>query len=161
MSFTDYLAAYGAILSSLVAYWNYRKSKSHYRVEVIHATDRDDEGELRIGAGIFVQNYSSHDVHLEHVGILYPSRKYSVSERLRDYWRFKRIIRNYGWVNTSFELYGADNRCPVTLKPGASHYVFLEERILEQIFSDAVRREFKAHAQDALWRDAYSKAFKY
>jgi hypothetical protein len=157
---TDYLAIYGAGLSTIVAIWEYFRSRSKVRVVLIFAVE-DVEGETQHGLGISIQNPSGHTVHITNVSFLYPYRKLGLWNRVKNVVRFRRILRNDGWCHSALSLHGVEDQCPVSIEPGKSHYIFVRHETLEKVLADAQPRRLKAVVQDALWRNKYSKAFDY
>lgn len=157
---TDYLAIYGAGLSTAVAVWNVLRARSKIRVLLTFAVEKTN-GVTQHGMGISVQNPSAHTAHISNVSFLYPYRK----STLRDLWkhiiRFKRLPRNEGWCHTSLSNYDLEDGCPVSIESGKSHWIFVPDEVLKKLFKDAISRRVKVVVQDALWRDKYSKAFEY
>lgn len=78
---TEYLAIYGAFLSTAVFFWNASRARSKIRVRLSSAIEKGPNGKLTHGVGVFVQNPSAHTVHITHVGLIYPWRAVTFKER--------------------------------------------------------------------------------
>lgn len=160
MRLTDFLAIYGAGLSTAIAVWNYFRARPKIRVLLILAFETV-EGESQTGIGISIQNVSTQPVHIANVSFLYPYTSWTFRDKLKHFIRYKRILRNYGWCHCSLSLYGIEDGCPVSIEPGKSHWIFVRHEVLDGLLEGARSRRVKAVVQDALWRDTYSKAFEY
>jgi hypothetical protein len=160
MRLTDLLAIYAASLSTTTALWNYFHSRPQLRVRLIFALETI-EAESQSGIGISIQNVSAQTVHITNVSFLYPYRRSTIPDRLKHLIRFKRIPRNDGWCHSNLSLHGINDRCPTSIEPGKSHWIFVRHEVLDRLLQDAESRRLKAVVQDALWRKRYSKAFEY
>lgn len=160
MRLTDYLATYGAILSTAVFLWNAVRSLPRFRIRIAYAGEGRGES-FRSGVGISIQNPSSQPVHINVVSLVYPYRHVGLLERVRDALRFPRMILRNGWCHVGLSIHDVDDECPATIEPGKSHYIFVSDEVLAEVFDSALRREFRATAQDALYRNIYSPTFKY
>jgi len=145
---TEILAIYAALLSTIVFVWNIIRATPRVKIEVIFGTDKID-GEYVSGIYISVKNPSPHTVHLSDISILYPYKKNKIFELIT-------YTLKYRWLPLS-----VDDRCPLALESGKSHGILVPESTLEKIFEDSERREIKAVVQDQLWRNKYSRKFKY
>lgn len=161
MKLTDYLAIYGAILSTAVFFWNAARAMPRFKVRLTHATNQTDDGEFQIGMGISIQNPSSHDVHISNVSFLYPLRKPSLRQRVWHLIRYKSLPLSVGWCHSSLSNYEIDDECPVSIEPGKSHWIFVPENIVKKVMDGAHARHLKVVVQDALWRNKYSAKFVY
>ena len=159
LKFTDYLAIYAAILSTLVFSWNILQSRPRIKVDLIFGIEGTHDN-LKSGVYIFVRNLSSQDVHLAHISILYRGTNVGLKERFEHAWRFRQIPRRIGWVHSSLSNYSVESGCPVRLEARKSHRVFIAEAILEQMLSQAIDRSLMACVQDQLWNDVYSRALR-
>jgi hypothetical protein len=160
MRLTDCLAIYGAVLSTAVGVWNYLRARSKVRVLLRLAVDTV-EGKPQHGLVISIGNPSAEMVHITHVSFLYPFESPTLRNRLRDLIRFKRLPRNQGWCQCSLSLLDVEDGCPVSIEPGKSHLIFVRHEVLEGLLKRAQSRRLKAVVQGALWRNKYSKAFRY
>jgi hypothetical protein len=156
----DYLAIYGAALSTAVAVWNYLRSLSKVRVVLIFAIETVDD-EMQQGVGISIQNPSSQTAHITNVSFLYATGSATLRERISHVIEFKRLPSTLGWCHSSLSLHGVDDRCPVSIEPGRSHWIFVRDEVLEEVLKNARSRHLRAVVQDALWRNKYSKTFEY
>lgn len=157
---SDYLAIYGAVLSTIIAVWEFFRARSAVRVALLPAVETVD-GEVQHGVGISIQNPSGQTVHLTNVSFLYPSSKVSLWRRLKNVVRLRRVLRTDGWCHAALSLHDVDDGCPVSIEPGNSHYVFVRDEALEKFLASARTRRLKVVVQDALWRNKYSKALDY
>jgi hypothetical protein len=161
MRLTDFLAIYGAGLSTATVVWNYFRSRPIARVLLIFAAEETVEGKLQYGIDISIQNPSTKTIHISHVSLLYPLESSIFWKKLRHLIQFKRITRNTGWCSCSLLLLGVNDGCPVSIEPGKSHLIFVRHEALEKLLEKACSRRFKAVVQDALWCNKYSKIFEY
>lgn len=155
----DLLAIYAAALSTVVFSWNLMRARPKIRVRVCLAVDDRPDGKSRVGIGIFVQNPSAHTVHITNISLLYPFRPVTILGRIKHVWEYRSSPLRIGWCSTALSLYGVDDRCPASIEPGQSHYVFVEQEALDEILEGALSRLIIAAVQDALWRTKYSKKF--
>jgi len=158
MKLTDFLAIYGAGLSTVTAAWSYFRTRPQVRVLLIFAFETI-EGESQHGLGISIQNVSSQTVHISNVSFLYPYRRSTFLGKLKHLVRFKRIPHDDGWCYSSLD--GVNDGCPTSIESGRSHWIFVRHERLEGFLEEAESRRIKAVVQDALWRNTYSKAFEY
>jgi len=157
MNLTDYLAIYAAVLSTVVFLWNLASARPKVRVMVIPGV-HEEKG---VGAYIFVQNTSAHTVHLSSLSLLYPYTHTTLKEWLSHILRYRRWPQNVGWVHTRLKEYGIADGLPLALEARKAHEVFIPQEKLDFLLQDAARREIRAGVQDELWRDTYSKPFKF
>ncbi len=160
MQLTEFLAIYGATLSTGTAVWSYFRAKPQVRVRLVFALETV-EGELKSGVGISIQNVSALPVHMTHVSLLYPYKRSTFGDKLGYLIRFKQIPRHGGWCHSSLSLSGVEDGCPVSIEPGKSHWIFVRNEVLYRLLEEATSRRIRAVAQDALWRNTYSKVFKF
>ena len=160
MKITEFLSVYAALLSTIVFVWNIRKAIPRYKVEIVFGIEKDGE-EYVSGAYISVKNPSAHAVHLSNVSLLYPFGKSGLIEKIKHVFKYRRLPQAVGWCSSSLSNYGIDDKCPIALEPGKSISILVPDEVLEKIFEDCERRELKASVQDELWRNKYSRTFKY
>jgi hypothetical protein len=160
MKLTDFLAIYGAGLSTVIAAWSYFRTRPQVRVLLIFAFETI-EGESQYGIGISIQNISSQTVHISNVSFLYPYGRSTFLNKLKYLVRFKRIPHDDGWCHSNLSQSGVSDGCPTSIESGKSHWIFVRHEVLEEFLERAKSRRIKAVAQDALWRNTYSKAFEY
>lgn len=162
MKLTDVLAAYGALLSTGVFIWNAQRARPNLRVVMTLAIETNDKGIYESGVGISVQNPSAHTVHITAISLLYPFRRVTLMERLAYLLKYRKWPARIGWCHCALSNYaehGVSDGCPVSIEPGKSHYVFVQQDIVEQVFGDSGSRLLIAEVQDALWRRKYSKPY--
>lgn len=160
MKLTDCLAVYGACVSTATAAWNYFRAQSQVRVVLIDSFQKVQD-EYQLGIEIAIQNVSTQTVHITNVSLLYPFRKSTFRSKLQHLVRYRHILRNAGWCHCSLSLHGIEDGCPVSVEPGKSHLIFVRHEVLGEILKDAQSPRVKAAAQDALWRNTYSKVFEW
>lgn len=159
MNVTDYLAIYGAFLSTAVLVWDVRRSTSKVHVEIINAVEVV-ECVSKHGIGISVKNPTNKVVHLANVSLLYEYKLLSLFNRVAYFFKFRRFSLNSGWCHAHLSNYAVNDKCPVSIEPGQSHWIFVSEDIVEEILKNGISRHLKAVVQDSLWRDRYSKKFE-
>lgn len=159
MKVTEYLAIYGALLSTAVFLWNASRASSKIRVRLCFALDKDEDGKPCTGIGISVQNPSAHAVHITHIGLLYPWRAVTLWDRVKHVIKYRSSPARMGWCHTSLSNYGKEDGCPISIEPGQSHYVFVEQSTIESVLETARSRFLIAQVQDALWRNKCSRTF--
>lgn len=160
MRLTEYLAIYGALLSTIVAMWSIVRSLPKIRVLLIYASE-EPEGEIQHGIGISIQNPSTCVAHITNVSFLYRYKNSNFIEQIKHYIEYKRISRCVGWCHSSLSDYGIKDGCPVSIEPGKAHWIFIPGEALEELFEDATSRELRVVVQDELWRNKYSKILEY
>ncbi|WP_143559609.1 hypothetical protein [Sphingomonas dokdonensis] len=160
MKLTDYLAIYGAALSTLVFIWNATRSTPKIKVRLTFAVETI-EGVAKAGLGISVQNPSSSAAHITNVSFVYPWRRVTWRDRISHLVRFKSLPVRIGWCHSSLSNFDLEDGCPVTIEPAQSHWIFVPSETVEKLFSDALKRKVVVQVQDALWRNKYSKAYNY
>lgn len=160
MKGTEILAIYAAFLSTIVFVWNILRTIPRFKVDILFGVDSDEE-EARHGVFIFARNPSPHTVHLAAIDILFPYGKRNLMDLVIHIFQYRRFPRAVGWIHSSLSLYGIDDGCPVALKAGKSHKVFISNEVLEEIMKDSEKRELRACIQDQLWRNKYSKIIEY
>lgn len=160
LKLTDYLAVYGAALSTLVFVWNARKSTPQIRVRIAYAVDTVD-GETKGGIGISIQNPSTSTAHITGVSFVYPWRRGALRDRFIHLVKYKRLPVRIGWCHTALSNFDLSDECPASIEPAKSHWIFVPKEVVEKLLSDAYERRFVVQVQDALWRNKYSKPFSY
>ena len=106
LKFTDYLAIYGALLSTLVFFWNVKRAIPRVNVKLIFGLEKVHD-EYEAGVFIFVQNPSSSAVHLSNISILYPYRKSGIVARLSHIAKFRRFPKtSFLFIRIQQELVG-------------------------------------------------------
>lgn len=160
MKLTDFMAVYGAALSTLVFVWNARRSTPQIRVRLAYAVVTTD-GETKGGVGISIQNPSASTAHISGVSFVYPWRRTTLRDRIGHLIKYRRIPTRIGWCHTALSNFKVDDECPTSIDPERSHWIFVEESVIESLLSSSHARIFAIQVQDALWRNKYSKHFHY
>ena len=160
MKLTDYLAIYGAALSTLVFIWNASRSSPKVRVRLTFALETVN-GLTRSGLGISVQNPSSSVAHISNVSFVYPLRRVALYERIKHLLFYRRLPIWIGWCHSSLANFELEDGCPTSIEPAKSHWIFVPGDVVERVFADALERKVVVEVQDALWRNKHSKAFAY
>lgn len=160
MKLTDYLAIYGALLSTMVFFWNAVRATPKVRVRLAFAVETKD-GKTQSGLGVSIQNPSAHTVHITGASFLHPYSKPTLKRRFEYIFRFRRVPWNLGWCHSSFSFNGVEDGCPLSIEPGASHYIMVPREKVDHVLRDARRRVLKVSVQDALWRNKTSSAFDF
>ncbi|QNB10296.1 hypothetical protein G5S35_01100 [Paraburkholderia tropica] len=159
MGLTDYLAIYGAVLSSAVAGWNYLRTRSNVRVKLVVAVETVD-GTTKGGVGISIQNPSAQTAHITNVSFLYPYTAPTLSDYVQHMIQFRQFPTRLGWCNSDLALHGIEDGCPISIESGKSHWIFVNEDTIDALLKKAKSRRLKAVVQDALWRNKYSSVFE-
>lgn len=155
---TDFLAIYGAFLSTLVFIWNVSKSKRKISVKLIYGME-GDEGNFQSGVYVFIQNPSTQVAHISGLSILRPWRKTSLLKTIVESIKHRRWFSTYGWVHSSLSLYKVDDGCPVSIEPGHSHKILIPDTVIVELLKSAAGRQIMASVQDQLWNETCSKPF--
>lgn len=160
MKFTEYLAIYGAMLSTFVFLWNYVRSRPKIKVELVYGSGvSDNESNQVIGVYISVQNISNHTIHLSNISLLAPDNSPSLKDRITNIIRYKRHSK-IGWVTFFLSRYGISDGCPMSLEGRKSHDIFIPMYVIDEILNESPHRKIRAVVQDELWNDTYSRQFK-
>jgi hypothetical protein len=157
MKITEYLAIYAAFLSTIVFIWNVTRSMPRVKVKIIYGTNEENLS----GIYISIQNPSSYTVHLDNISILHPCKKRKFWDLIKFFFTYRHLLWHDGWVYSNLSNFKLEHGFPLSLDAGKSHNVFISEKVLETIFEDSERREIMAVVQDQLWRNKYSRKFKY
>lgn len=161
MKLTDFLAIYGAILSTAIFFWSADRARPKLKVRLVFSGRAADGGGYENGIGISIQNPSAHAVHISNVAFLYPWRKPRLGDYLEMVFRFRRLPWNVGWCQSALSNHGLEDGCPLTIEPGRAHSIFVPERILKELSADSLREHVKVVVQDSLWRNKVSPSFEY
>ncbi len=153
--FTDYLAVYAAVLSTLVFAWNIRQARPRLRVDLLPGVEGTDEP--RFGYYITIRNASSHVVHVAAIGVMYPYVRVGLRDAIEHFRRFRRLPRRLGWVHASLSHHGLNIQCPVSIEARNSHSIFIPEDCLARILAEASERQLIAYVQDQMWKNVYSR----
>ncbi|WP_159068635.1 hypothetical protein [Neisseria wadsworthii] len=153
MKITEWLAIYGAVLSSIIFIWNIIQSRPRIEVEVVFGMG---------GVYIFVRNLSAHVVNLAAISIMHRYNKdITLKDKVLHFIKYRRWPVRLGWVSSSLSIYKLSDGCPLSLAARDSHKVFVPNNILLDIFEKSDSKEIIAVVQDKVWNNVYSKIFKY
>ncbi|MGP9807747.1 hypothetical protein ACT3TQ_07295 [Halomonas sp. AOP12-C2-37] len=159
LKLTEFLAIYGAVLSSFVFLWNVLKSRRKVAVKLIYGIE-GEEDDIKTGVYVFIQNPSTQVVHISGLSILHPWRKTNIFKVILESIKHRRWFSTYGWVHSNLSLYKVDDGCPISIEPGHSHKVLIPDDVLNEMLEDSVSREIMASVQDQLWNETCSKPFE-
>ncbi|MFC6633648.1 hypothetical protein [Microbulbifer taiwanensis] len=159
MKLTEYLAIYAAALSTIVFFWNILSSRPRLRIRILPGTHGDDEN-IEMGVHISVQNTSAHVIHVSNSSVLYPHMTTTLMDKVKHLIKYKRLCTTVGWVHSDLSYYDVKDKFPASIEARKPHDIFIPERALGNILTDASSREIRFGVQDALWRSTYSKSFK-
>ncbi|AKE51309.1 hypothetical protein [Kangiella geojedonensis] len=159
LKLTEFLAIYGAVLSSFVFLWNVLKSRRKVAVKLIYGLE-GEEDDIKTGVYVFIKNPSAQVVHISGLSILHPWRKTNIFKVILESIKHRRWFSTYGWVHSSLSLYKVDDGCPISIEPGHSHKVLIPDDVLSEILEDSVSREIMASVQEQLWNETCSKPFE-
>ena len=160
MKLTDYLAIYAAVLSTAVFVWNVVQARPRLRVDVIFGIEEID-GVVQGGVCLCVRNVSSKEVHLAQLSVLYPYKAATLKARLSYLCKFRRLPTRENWIHTSLKYYAVETGCPVSIDARKSHQIFLPAETVETILAKAYEPKLMACAQDALWKNVYSRPYEW
>lgn len=152
----DWIAIYGAVLSTLVAFREYWTSRNKFKVTMNVGMDRDRHDGLC--AVIRVMNHGNHPLMLFHVGLVWPYRQVTLIDRLSHFIRFRRLPLRIGWVHGPLPDSDEGYAFPCRIEPKESEDFWLPYEAINE-GSDDYRNILMAFAQDALGRDSYSAPF--
>lgn len=159
LKLTEFLAIYGAALSSFVFLWNILKSRRKVAVKLIYGLEGEEDN-IKTGVYVFIQNPSAQVVHISGLSILHLWRKTNILKVIWESIKHRRWFSTYGWVHSSLSLYKVDDGCPISIEPGHSHKVLIPDDVLNEMLEDSVSREIMASVQDQLWNETCSKPFE-
>ncbi len=154
----DFLAIYAAILSTLVFLWNVRKSRSKFKVIVVHGNSEIDE-KIKFGVYVSVQNTSHNVVFINAASVLYPYRRSTFWSKLWHLVRFRNSPISVGWIHTSPSYENIETGLPIVIQPGDSHGFLLPAAALNELTKDRSRSEIRLAIQNAHGQNTYSKKF--
>jgi len=154
MTLTDFLAVWGAALSTLVAAREILLSRDKLKVQLIHGVS-DTAGACAV---LFIANPGKRAVMVQYAGYAWPYEKLTFLQKLRHFMKYRHHWRTIGWCHTplSSDLVEA-SPLPKLLEPGHSEQLWIPLASLR----NSARGEpglVVAQVQDALGRSYYSEA---
>ena len=160
MKLIEFLAIYGASLSTVVFFWNFIHSRPKYKVRALVSGDEADPTRFA-GAQILVQNKSTKVVHKSEITVFYPYKAARALDQIKDVARFRRLPLRVGWVGVCLRDYGIKDGCPIALEPGQVHQVFVPRELFNELLDRSLRREIRAFAKDRFWgNEEYSNLIR-
>lgn len=156
----DYLATYAAILSTLVAIWNYAQARPRIKVNVVAGMDTSNPAS-RMGAYVYVRNLSSHDVPLSAITLLFRYGSTSFAKRAKHLIKYRQLPRTVGWAQASLSNYAVDDGCPTVVAARSSHRIFIPEAVLERIAAQSGKRVLMCSVHDQLWNRIFSNHYSW
>lgn len=157
MKLTEYLAIYAAIMSSVVFFWNVRKSRPNFRVKVSHGIGDQKDGTKTAGFVASVENMSAQTVFIKPISILIFKENPTLKDRWTFLRKYKRYSRTQGWVFGNFENFDIEQDRQNKLEPGQSFSVFIPASVCKVIAEHSKSTIFRAYAQNELGENRYSK----
>lgn len=159
MKITDYLAIYGAVLSTAVFMGTVWKARRRLVVEMMPGALSGDDDTAGIYSVIRIVNRQSVPIRADHVGLLWPYRKVTFAEKVGYVLKYRRAWRTLGWVHGSLpESTMAD--LPKVIEAGHSHLIWVRHEDLEDLLRNDRAAQCMASAQDGVGRNFYSKVFR-
>ena len=152
----NWVAVYGAALSTIIFARDWLKSKNRLRVTVAHGVD--SERYHGVCAVIRVSNHGYRPLMLFHVGLLWEFRTITLRDRIKHLIRYRRFPRRLGWIRGSLPAREGGYGFPCAIEPLQSADFWVPFTAIDDE-SDETRNVIIASAQDALGRNSYSRPF--
>lgn len=109
---------------------------------------------------IYVRNVSSHRVRVETITLLYQPASVPAWRRLADVLRYRRRYPYPTWDIWFPSSRDVDTGCPVFVEPHTSYRCMLPDAAVLEVMGNSANGRIVAKAQDSLWKDYYSKAYR-
>jgi hypothetical protein len=153
MTLTDFLAVWGAALSTLVAGREILLSRDKLKVQLIHGAS-DTDG---VCAVLFIANAGKRAIMVQYAGYAWPFEKLSFFQKLRLFVKYRNHWSTIGWCHTplSSDLVEA-SPLPKLLEPGHSEQLWIPLASLRKS-AGGEPGPLVAQVQDALGRNYYSQ----
>ena len=158
MKFTDYVAIYGAILSTSVFLWNLRNATSRMKVSIVPGVNGSGE-EMRSGVYISIKNPSPHTIHVTSATLLCPMRRTTFWDTIKYSFKYRRLFLYPNWVHTHLSLLKIETSLPKSIEARNSHMIFISDEKINEVLNRENTSSLAACVQDALWRSKYSKPY--
>lgn len=155
MSNFDWVALYGAVLSTIIFAREWITSRSKLRVTVAHGVSDQFKEACMV---VRVSNHGHRPLRLFHVGLLWKYRAVGWRDRVWDAIRYKRF-RHIGWVHGTLPPADPDHNFPCIIEPLQSADFWVPFSAIDEASADD-RNIIIASAQDALGRNSYSRPFQ-
>lgn len=147
---TDYLAIYGALLSTGVFVWTLWRARKRIAVSLVPSFGKATDGSDGNGYVIMIRNLSTVPVQISNVGLSWPTRKPTMRGRLRYLIRYRRI-RWINWTHASLPPTSVA-RTPVVVESGQSHLVWIDREGLAYLRERAIGDPVAATVSDGVYR---------
>ena len=153
MTWSDIVAVYAALLSTIIFVWQILGARPSVKVTVTHGMDQI-EGKYRSGVYVHITNPSGYKVHVKSLSVMFMHYKPTFLKKIFHILKYKRNPHYVGWVYDRTEK--LDTGLPVSIEPHNSHGVFISDIKLEEILKTEKHKKIKISVQDALWSESYS-----
>lgn len=156
MDSTDFLAWWGAILSTLVVGREYWLSRDRIKVELIAGVRDFSEGPYVV---LHIKNYSARPIMIEEVGLVWPWRDVTFVEKLKAVIKYRHRWRLIGWCYGQLPKAGEPYEIPKLVDAGHALDLWIPVEALDK---DNLKHGslLVGYARDALDRRYYSNSFK-
>ena len=149
MTLTTFLAAWGAVLSSIMALREVLASRDKLKVQLIHGVS----DELGACAVLFIANPGKRGVMVEYAGFAWPFETLSFVKKLRQFLKYRNHWGTIGWCHTPLAADIVESSpLPKLLEPGHSVQIWISLIVLMQGARDTPG-SIIAQVQDALGRN--------
>ena len=155
MKLTDALAVWGAVLSTLTFVMTVVRARPRVKVNLVGGSEND-----RPCMYVYVRNVSSHRVRVETITLLYQRRRVPAWRRLTDVLRYRRRYPYPSWDIWLPSSSDVATGCPVFVEPHTSYRCTLPDAAVLEVMEHSSDGRIVAKAQDSLWKDYYSKAYR-
>jgi hypothetical protein len=153
MTLTDFLAIWGATLSTVVVGRELLASRDKLKVQFIHGA-HDTEGACAV---IWIANPGKRAIMVQYAGYAWPFQNLSFFEKVRHFIKYRHHWRTIGWCHTPLSAALVEpSPLPKLLEPGHSEQIWIPLSSLQ----DSARHHqglLIAQVQDALGRSYYSR----
>ncbi|MDP3634110.1 hypothetical protein [Phenylobacterium sp.] len=158
MKITDYLAIYGAALSTAVFLWTVGKARRRLTVRMTPGILSGDDDTAGFYAVVHIVNRQSVSIRADHVGILWPYRKVTFWAKLKHVARYRSGWATVGWVHGALPT-STKAELPKVIEAGHSHMVWVRHEELEAALSGDQARRCMACVSDGVGQRFYSNHF--
>lgn len=157
MSLTDFLAVWGAGLSTLVVIREVLSSRDKLRVQLVHGVS----DELGACAVLFIANPGKRAIMVEYAGYAWPFERLSFLRKVQQFIRYRNNWSTIGWCHTALSAKVTESSpLPKLLEPGHSVQIWIPLASLRRGAGGEPELVI-AQVQDALGRNYYSGAVRF
>lgn len=160
MTLTDALAIYAGLLSTGTFIWTIRQARHSLKVRAILGLSDGGDGKAQTSLVIHLLNAKGMPAEARFVGVAWPYRRVSFSERVRHMTQFRNLPRWIGWVHGQLPE-STTTGLPVLIEPGRSHEIWVPLDELRNSLKADRADVCVAYAQDALGQQFYSNQFQF